>query len=68
MLNENPPDIIASEIHRPVVSSTAGGGDENSEATVERDSDLMDEPIVLPDHLQRLVDEAMKDILCQGFD
>ena len=50
----NPPDIIANEFHRP----------SNSDA--EKDSDLLNEPIVLPDHLQRLVDEAMKDILCQA--
>ena len=50
----NPPDIIANEFHRPP----------NSDA--EKDSDLLNEPIVLPDHLQRLVDEAMKDILCQA--
>ena len=50
----NPPDIIANEFHRPT----------NSDA--EKDSDLLNEPIVLPDHLQRLVDEAMKDILCQA--
>ena len=49
----NPPDIIANEFHRP------------SNNEVEKDSDLLNEPIVLPDHLQRLVDEAMKDILCQ---
>ena len=50
----NPPDIIANEFHRPSNSDT------------EKDSDLLNEPIVLPDHLQRLVDEAMKDILCQA--
>ena len=63
-LNVNPPpDIIASEIHRPVVSAGT-----DPEPELERDSDLLNEPIVLPDHLQKLVDDAMKEILCQSLD
>ena len=73
VLNVNPPDIIASEIHRPPNPTSTGVGDEAElgqglTEVVECDGDLMDEPIVLPDHLQKLVDDAMKDILCQSFE
>jgi hypothetical protein len=52
-----PPDVVPIEEHLPVPASK-----------LEEDLDLMSEPIVLPDHLQKLVDEAMKDILCHGQD
>lgn len=51
----NPPDVVPIEEHQPFVKS-------------EVDSDLFSEPIILPDHLQKLVDEAMKDILCNDQD
>lgn len=53
----NPPDVVPIEEHQPL-----------NTLKLEEDSDLLSEPIVLPDHLQKLVDEAMKDLLCHGQD
>ena len=64
----NPPDIIANEFHRPACSGSLEEVSGKDSGILEKDSDLLNEPIVLPDHLQRLVDEAMKDILCQNQD
>jgi hypothetical protein len=66
VVSENPPDIIANEFHRPSRSGSLEEVSKNDSGNLEKDSDLLNEPIVLPDHLQRLVDEAMKDILCQN--
>ncbi len=59
----NPPDIIAEGIPRPHVTAHTSreGEEEAGDESAVRD-DVLEESIVLPDHLQSLVDKAMKEL------
>lgn len=58
----NPPDIITENVPR---RGELRSKIEDSEEEVEQDNDDEDS-IVLPEHLQNMVDQAMKDLLDQS--
>ncbi len=68
----DPPDLIAEGVPRLTANrreegavEVEGGGKEKEEEAEEKEA-LVEDPIVLPSHLQDLVDQAMKDLLADA--